>query len=368
MKKKFKFVIISISLILTLALVAGCSGNKEVLSSLDKDFGYSYGIDENGHWDGIKALNFVTLGKYDGIVIPKEVHGVSDDSVMAEVNKILDNFAITEHVTDRPIEDGDKINLDYVGSIDGVDFAGGSTQGAGTVVTIGVTQYIDDFLEQLIGHTPGESFDIEVTFPDDYGNDELKGKDAVFAITLNYIIEESAPELTDEFVAESLSADYGWVTVTDMKTDIMQTMQTSAIESYLREQIVENSNIESLPEIILEYQEFTMLQYYRDYAVYYDMEFEEFLSASSGVSSAEELIESNLVQNTATSELFLILQAIAEDAKIKVSEEDATEYFSGVSDSRSYADFENKYGQPHLMLFTLQNAVLEYIKDAAVKE
>jgi trigger factor len=368
MNKRNKFLVVSIAFLLVFALLAGCSGNKTVLTSLDENFKYSYGITDKGFWDGVKALKNVTLGQYEGIVIPRDVHEITDDSIMAEVEKLLADYTIVDHTSDRAVEDGDTINLDYVGSIDGVEFAGGSTQDAGTVVTIGVTQYIDDFLEQLIGHMPGEIFDIEVTFPDEYHNEDLAGKDAVFEITLNYIVEDVIPEVTDEFVTENLQAEYGWATVTDMKTAIMNNLQASAIDFYLREQIVVGSTIESLPEIILEYQEFSMLQYYRDYATYYDMEFEEFLSASSGVSSAEELLEANMAQNTATSELFLILQAIAEDAGIKVSEDDAEEYFSGISNNNSFADFKNKYGLPHLMLYTLQNAVLEFIKDTSIKE
>ena len=87
------------------------------------------------------------------------------------------------------IEDGDTVNIDYVGSIDGVEFDGGNTQGQGTDLTIGSGRYIDDFEEQLIGAHPGDNVEVTVTFPEDYGNEELNGKEAVFDVTVNGIYQ-----------------------------------------------------------------------------------------------------------------------------------------------------------------------------------
>ena len=83
------------------------------------------------------------------------------------------------------VQAGDTINLDYVGSVDGVEFEGGSTQGQGTDLTLGSGTYIDGFEEAVEDHKVGESFDIHVTFPENYGNSDLAGKDAVFNITIN---------------------------------------------------------------------------------------------------------------------------------------------------------------------------------------
>ena len=97
----------------------------------------------------------------------------------------------TSYSTDSSltVEDGDTVNIDYVGSIDGVEFDGGNTQGNGTDLTIGSGRYIDDFEEQLSGAHPGDEVEVTVTFPDDYGNDELNGKEAVFNVTVNGIYQ-----------------------------------------------------------------------------------------------------------------------------------------------------------------------------------
>ena len=88
------------------------------------------------------------------------------------------------------VEDGDTVNIDYVGSVDGVEFEGGSTQGQGTDLVIGSGSYIDDFEEQLIGAHPGDEIDVYATFPDPYNNNPgLSGKEALFEVTINGIYE-----------------------------------------------------------------------------------------------------------------------------------------------------------------------------------
>lgn len=89
--------------------------------------------------------------------------------------------------TSLTVENGDTVNIDYVGSVDGVEFSGGNTNGAGTDLVIGSGSYIDDFEEQLIGYHPGDTVEVNVTFPEDYGNEELNGKDAVFEVVINGI-------------------------------------------------------------------------------------------------------------------------------------------------------------------------------------
>ena len=91
--------------------------------------------------------------------------------------------------TSLAIKNGDTVNIDYVGSIDGVEFSGGNTQGNGADLTIGSRTYIDDFEEQLIGAHPGDTVNVNVTFPENYGNEDLSGKDALFVVTVNGIYE-----------------------------------------------------------------------------------------------------------------------------------------------------------------------------------
>ncbi|MCD8196850.1 MAG: FKBP-type peptidyl-prolyl cis-trans isomerase [Lachnospiraceae bacterium] len=91
--------------------------------------------------------------------------------------------------TSLTVADGDTVNIDYTGYIDDVAFDGGSTNGSGTDLTIGSGSYIDDFEEQLIGSHPGDTVSVTVTFPEDYGNEELNGQEAVFEVTINGIYQ-----------------------------------------------------------------------------------------------------------------------------------------------------------------------------------
>lgn len=120
-----------------------------------------------------------------------ESSDTTSDSSVSDSSATDTSSGSTAYSTDTSltIEDGDTVNIDYVGSIDGVEFEGGSTNGAGTDLTIGSGLYIDDFEEQLIGAHPGDSVEVNVTFPDDYQQEDLQGKDALFQVTINGIYE-----------------------------------------------------------------------------------------------------------------------------------------------------------------------------------
>ena len=120
--------------------------------------------------------------------------GSSDNttaSSSSDTGSTTDNGTENSYSTDTSltVEDGDTVNDDYVGTVDGVEFDGGSTEGMGTDLVIGSGSYIDDFEEQLIGAHPGETVEVNVTFPDDYYSTDMAGKDAVFTVTINGIYE-----------------------------------------------------------------------------------------------------------------------------------------------------------------------------------
>lgn len=113
------------------------------------------------------------------------------DITTESVDNVTSNADESGYNTDTSlvVQEGDSLNIDYVGSIDGVEFSGGNTNSAGTELTIGSDSYIDGFEDQLIGHNVGETVDVTVTFPENYGVDDLNGKEAVFTVTINGIYE-----------------------------------------------------------------------------------------------------------------------------------------------------------------------------------
>jgi trigger factor len=190
----------------------------------------------------------------------------------------------------------------------------------------------------------------------------------VFATTINHMCWRKEPTLTDGFVAENLEGPYGWKNVEDMKSTIRNDMQTTAIDNFLRDFVLDNSTVTALPDDIVDHQVSTMINYYKGYAQYYGVGYEEFLAMYVGVMSEEQLIESNKAANTEASSLYLIMQAIAEDAKINVGTDDVGAYFKEKMGQDDYSEYESKYGMPYLKLMVLNNAVLQMLKDHAVME
>lgn len=140
-------------------------------------------------WAGPALIVVVIVGLIIASVLDSKrlsVKSASEDTSTAS-SASTSASASLQTDTSLTIEDGDTVNIDYVGSIDGVEFEGGNTKGNGADLVIGSHTYIDDFEEQLIGHHPGDSVDVTVTFPEDYGKDELNGKEALFKVTVNGI-------------------------------------------------------------------------------------------------------------------------------------------------------------------------------------
>lgn len=359
---RLPFYVLLASLLAVLSLV-GCSQTSE---ETDATFSYSDGIDDRGYWKGITATDYVELPEnFKGIEIPKDTHTITDEAVQAEIDSLLVDYSTTNEITDRAVIDGDTLNIDYVGTVDGVEFSGGNTQGAGTEVTIGTTNYVDGFLEQLIGHMPGETVNVEVTFPEDYGSEELNGKKAVFVTTINYIAESVKPELTDEFVSTHFAATNGWNNISEMKDGLRVDLQKTAIQNYIDGYITENSTVKSVPDQLTKYQQNGMINYYQEYANYYEMDLEEFLSTYLGVSSVEELVEANATSLKETASYTLIVQAIAEKENIVPTDDDVKNYFVEHVGTDDYSSYEEQYGMPYLKQIVLTQMVLDHLIENA---
>ena len=327
---------------------------------------YSEGIDENGYWIGFKALDHIEVFPFQALPIPNEIHNISDETLQLEIENMLASFSSTIQVTDREVVNGDTVNIDFIGSVDGIEFAGGSTDGMGMDVIIGETAFVDDFLEQLIGYTPGDIIDVEVTFPDDYFNEEVKGKDAVFITTINYITEmELEAELNDMFVMENLFSNYGWMTVEQMNAGIIAELQMQALVQYVMDYFTNDVTIRSIPNQLMDYQEKIMLHYYQDYADYLGIEMIELLY-NEGLSSVDELIDAYHDYNLGNATYYLVAQAVAEGASISVSATDMMEYYFKYYGTDDYSAAEQQYGIPFVKHVVLCQKAVDYVIQNAV--
>ncbi|MBR0145387.1 MAG: trigger factor [Eubacterium sp.] len=199
---------------------------------------------------------YVDLGDYKGIQYKPTETKITTERVDTEVNRLVTQNGTKVEKKEGVALTGDTVNIDYVGTVDGVEFEGGNTKGAGTEITLGSSGYVDNFDDQIAGHSPGETFDVNVTFPADYHTADLAGKPAVFKTTLNYIVSTEYPELNDELVAEKTeyktveeyrAAKEAELVKTqaeeDLETDqeamMTQMMETSAVKQYPQAELEE---------------------------------------------------------------------------------------------------------------------------------
>ena len=194
----------------------------------------------------------VTLGAYKGVAVKKEVTEVTDAQVDAKVEEERSKQATEVEVDDRAVMEGDTVNLDYCGTVDGVAFAGGTAEGQ--TLKIGSHTFIPGFEEQMVGMCIGEEKDLNVTFPEKYHSDELAGKAAVFHVKVNSITATELPALDDDFAKDISEFD----TLDEYKADIRAKLEAQAAErdqnaftNAVIEKVMENATVE-IPNAMIE--------------------------------------------------------------------------------------------------------------------
>lgn len=205
---------------------------------------YSAGLADDGRIADADMAAMVALADYKNISVPEDEVAATAEEVESEITSTLESHKELSTDENLAIADGDEVNIDYVGTVDGVEFDGGNSGGAGYDLTIGSGAFVDDFEQQLIGHKPGEEVNVEVTFPEDY-SEEMAGKDAVFAVTVNGI--QVTPELTDAFVAENLADTEEVSTAAEYRAKVENKFYQEHLQDHLTTYVLENSTINSYP-------------------------------------------------------------------------------------------------------------------------
>ena len=202
----------------------------------------------------------VTLGEYKGVSVKKETTVVTDVEVDARVEEERNKQATEIQVEDRAVAEGDTVNLDYAGTVDGVAFAGGTAQDQ--TLKIGSGSFIPGFEEQMIGMNIGEEKDLDVTFPEAYHAKELAGKAAVFHVKVNGITATELPALDDDFAKDISEFD----TLDEYKKDIRAKLEAQAAErdenaftNAVIEKVIANATVE-IPEAMIERQIDSMMR------------------------------------------------------------------------------------------------------------
>ena len=217
-------------------------------------FDYSDGLDENGYWSGIKALDYVTLPEDFGSIALKENDLTpTEDELQQQVDNLLNQYTSSQPVTGRAAQSGDVANIDYTGTVDGVAFTGGTATGYD--LTLGSGSFIDGFEDQIIGHNVGDTFDVTVTFPDGYGDSTdaegntitLSGKEAVFSVTLNAITQSVVPTLTDEWVETNFAASDDLHTADALRQYFDSALYANNLDNAVMDYLLTNSTFKEVP-------------------------------------------------------------------------------------------------------------------------
>ena len=319
------------------------SGSASEPSSGGSALDYSKGITDEGFWEGVKALDYITLPEYKGVAIPADEIAPSAEDIQKLKDSLVESFGEKAKITDRAVEDGDQVNIDYVGSVDGVEFSGGSTGGSGTTVTAGSTNYIDDFLTQIIGHKDGNTM-------------VLQNKEAVFVTTINYIEGEMEyPELTDAFIAENFKADRGWSTLAELDAAVEQQVQETNKYNWLLTYLTENAAVSEVPQSIIDTMVEMNIASATGSAAQNGLDLATFLTLM-GYESEDAFRTEMAAQAKETARQLLIFQAIAETEGMNVSESDLTEAFG--DQSSTLAEY---YGMGYLKMQMLMGKIQDFL-------
>ena len=302
----------------------------------------------------------VTLGDYKGITVEKTIQSVTDEDVQNEIDNALANYPVE---VDQAAKEGDTVNIDYVGKIDGEEFDGGSDQGAD--LKLGSGKFIDGFEDGLIGARKGETRTLNLTFPEDYTQD-LAGKAVEFTVTVN-AVKEPLSEPTDQWVADNIE---GYDNLADYEAGIRSEQEESneqTAENQVRyaawTQVIDNCTINEYPETLVEVGKKLYEQQVETYAKYAGMELDAYIE-SSGLTQEE--YQSNMEEygkNVAAQAL--VCQAICDKEGFAIGDDDYQKALQDMLTEYGCTEDEliQTYGQDNveqsIMLNRVSNLILE---------
>ena len=323
-------------------------------------FDYSEGLDDNGHWTGIRALDYVTLpDDVSALPLSKADIEPTETEIQTQIDTLLNQYATTQNITGRAAQSGDTVNIDYSGAVDGVAFTGGTATGYD--LTLGSHTFIDGFEDQIIGHNIGDTFDVTVTFPEGYGDSTdaegntlvLSGKEAVFRVTVNSISEPVTPELTDEWVDSTFGTSDDVHTVEELRTYFSDALYDQNLEDAIMDSLLDNAAFKDLPSEVPGYYACMFLNYYYQLASYYSSDLDT-IAQAQGYTDANAMLGASDTVITHLAKQDLLYQAIAESQGIEPTQEQldaAAASYSGSS-----------YGDNFVHQTALQTAVMEWLK------
>lgn len=283
-----------------------------------KDFGKGKDFEVSLSFDVIPEFDLPT---YKGVEVAKPVYEATDDEIVKAVDDVLKAHATIDVKADQVVAKGDIAKFDFVGKVDGVEFQGGSAKDY--ELEIGSGQFIPGFEDQMVGMKKDEVKDINVTFPEEYGQPDLAGKPAVFTITLHEVKAQVLPALNDEFVA---SLNVAAKTVDEFKaqkkTEIEDRKKTSEKDKEVDSIIntILDATVVDIPQSMIDERVNQMKSQYENQAKMYNIPFETFLSFMG--TTVEQFNDVTLREATKSAKFNLVASKIMEVEKIEPTKEE----------------------------------------------
>lgn len=304
----------------------------------------------------------IKISQYKGLEVEEVAAAeVTDEEIESSIQYTLEVTAAQYGIKDRAAQNGDKVIIDYVGKKDGEAFDGGTA--SDYALELGSGTFIPGFEEAIVGHMPGETFDINVTFPEDYQSESLAGQPVVFTITFDAIVPT---ELTDALAtaivgSETTVEEYKQTVKEDLEVSNAETAESS-FENGVWTALINNCTVKKYDDEKLESWITVINDSYSMYASLYGMETDDYLNTYYGV-TCEDLAKEQMCWEYA-------VELIAEKEKLTVSleeyeerlTEEATQY--GYEDPAEYETaYEEAYGEGKLEEYFLQQKVMEWLVD-----
>lgn len=310
-----------------------------------------------------KVGDYVKLGEYKGIEVTyPAVAEVTDEDVETSIQEQLqDNSELKEAEGDYAAKEGDVVNIDYTGKIDGEEFEGGSDTGAD--LELGAEEFLPEFEENLAGKKAGETVVFTLKFPDDY-DEELGGKEAEFTVKVNSVSQLIIPEYNEDFVKEVSDSK----TIEEFEASIRKELEESAKEDSEMEArenalrlAIENAEINGYPQELYDFFYDDTISGYQSYAEMMGMEYEEFMESFMGEDELEEIIMEQVND-------YLVCRAILEQEGIEVTDKDYTteaEKMAKENEYDSLEEYESDYGKIYIMTQIVREKAIDLLHDSA---
>ena len=363
---------IAIGIVVVIAALIGAAYGRRWYIEKNKTVAstdYSAMLNDDGTIKDVNAADYVKTFDVNAVKIASADVEYTDEKMQEDINAQLSNHRTLNSDTALTVKDGDVVNIDYVGTIDGVEFDGGSAQGYD--LTIGSGSFIDNFEQQLIGTHPADQVTVNVTFPEEYANNPvLAGKAAAFAVTVNGIQE--LPEFNDEFVKTNL-ADYAQ-TAEEYRQYLKDTNYKNNLATAVSKYITDNISADNYPadylkhlkslQMTLDEEEFNyMAQMYAQYGMNFSYGSVMEYKGAANTEEYEKVLEDEAKKFCLNN---MAYQDLAAKAGIAITDED---YEAFKTENSVTEEIETTYGRPYLIQqYILPEKVEAYIAEHATVE